>query len=775
MLLKRLVSAAIAAGLLAGNAGPVLARTISASVKAARGATGVPAIGLTSPSLSPAAAAAAPSLEGSLLSIEAAIVSSEAEAPAAAPAAVARRGVGVSRVKAPPKAPSLRETRASAEASRHGGLAAVAGALEGVSADSVAEGGAAEGHSLGLSLERAMTGAAAVKRSAAEVAPELGGFAGLSRNLLEKRSIPKGDSGKKSVLSEEELTSAVDRFKAPSAPNRWRLQAGTALFWTGLAAAAASQLDPAKPFLLILPLVLSPMISVMWMTFAQHGRASPSTRIEASVAESRRLRERAGREIAALADEMGVPVPRRITITDDSQINAQVEGAVPGKYEIRATRGLMEADAGVREAVWRHELAHVENRDTFWSMFGVWLAPLAPMISLVAPVGAGSESILPFLLTTALAAFGFPFISRLQEYRADQRSASSQRDARPFLRFFIREAADERRAAQSLEGRAFAKEPAWTRRLLTWIAWIRQAFKLHPGWETRIARMARLSAPVRTRKPSNSADEEREQAFVPGSVFGWKPIESSPNHGFPPLDWAIRTFLSRKDARFDRGFAAANAERSEADIFLYGERHTDREMIERNMAQLVADMKPGRGAVVLIEGYLGGDLRGSAAVGYLAKAGLDPEALIERGVDVARLVVRGWDEPEAYSRSNHFVLAHHMNLLSLNHLAYGELRGVRYYLEVAKTMLKTFVNWREMRASAIEARNAVLDRALREEIGRAENAGRTVHAIVGSEHLVERPLLVDKPLIGGYRLRAGILEAIGERKYAAGSIPTTDR
>ena len=257
-------------------------------------------------------------------------------------------------------------------------------------------------------------------------------------------------------------------------------------------------------------------------------------------------------------------------------------------------------------------------------------------------------------------------------------------------------------------------------------------------------------------------------------VFGWKPFEKSPGHGFAPFDWFIRRIMSRNDTRFDKGFEESNTtNRKDASVFLYGERHTDADLIARNMKQLAEDIKPGKGALLLTEGYFGPTLFGSEVLWYLEDLGMKREWLDSRGVEIAALEMRGWDEAKPYHDSNHAVLNHHMNLLGLNHLAYGEQRGVGYYFEVAKLAVKTFKNWLVMRRDAIAVRNGVLDRAIEKSLGDAEKAGKTLHAIVGSEHLVQKPLLVDKPVIGGYRLRPELILAMGSRSYAAGSLPVS--
>lgn len=261
---------------------------------------------------------------------------------------------------------------------------------------------------------------------------------------------------------------------------------------------------------------------------------------------------------------------------------------------------------------------------------------------------------------------------------------------------------------------------------------------------------------------------------VPGSIFGWQPIEKSPGHGFPPLDALIRRVLAKKKSGYAKGFELPGAARLEdARIHFYGERHTDGALIAANMKRLAADARPGKPVIVLVEGYTGWSMRGWPAVKYLADRGLEPGDLTEKDIAVGDVEVRGWDVSANYDASKHPLLQHHMDLLALNHLAYGELRGWRYYRAVARAALTALRGFRELWRAAIVARNADLDDAVRRAAADADASGATVHVIAGTDHLMQSPRLAGLPLIGRPSFRKSLREALGGRPFWASQPPNT--
>jgi len=263
---------------------------------------------------------------------------------------------------------------------------------------------------------------------------------------------------------------------------------------------------------------------------------------------------------------------------------------------------------------------------------------------------------------------------------------------------------------------------------------------------------------------------------VPGSIFGWKPFGESPGHGFWPLDALARWYFGREDRRFSKGFEDRGAaRREEARVFFYGEKHSDAKLIAENMALLARDLSRGRsaGALILVEGYIGRDLHGNNAVRFLEVRGLDTSRLAP-GLDLSDIHVRGWEDPMNYSETTRYSLRHHMELLNLNTLMHGEARGLGYYRELLRQAVRTLRVWREMRREVIDGRNKDLDRSLGQALSEAERSGAAVHVIAGAEHLVNRPLLADIPLLGSTRLRRGLRDRLHGLPYWS-SKPTDTR
>ncbi|MDD5301974.1 MAG: hypothetical protein PHS14_02610 [Elusimicrobia bacterium] len=261
---------------------------------------------------------------------------------------------------------------------------------------------------------------------------------------------------------------------------------------------------------------------------------------------------------------------------------------------------------------------------------------------------------------------------------------------------------------------------------------------------------------------------------VPGSIFGWKPIEQSPNHGLPPLDALIRRVLGDKKSAYAKGFELPGAARREdARVYFYGERHTDGELISANMKRLVEDARPGKPVIVLVEGYTGWSLRGWPAVKYLADRGLDPDALNAKGIMSGEVEVRGWDAAGNYDDSKHPLLQQHMDQLELNHLAHGETRGWRYYRDFTRAALTAWRSYRELWRAAIVVRNGDLNNAVAKAGADADASGATVHVIAGTDHLMQNPRLVGWPLIGRPSMRKTLRDALGGRPFWASQPPNT--
>jgi len=248
------------------------------------------------------------------------------------------------------------------------------------------------------------------------------------------------------------------------------------------------------------------------------------------------------------------------------------------------------------------------------------------------------------------------------------------------------------------------------------------------------------SAPELTPSQPHPEDPHGYAAVnVPGSVFGWRPIESSPDHGLPFVDAVVRRALSeRKNPARSEGFELPGAARREdARVYFYGERHTDGGLIAANMKRLTEDARPGGAAIVLVEGYTGWTMRG-------------------------------------YDASKHPLLQHHMELLELNQLAYAPARGWRYYRDFARAAWRAWRGWLAMWRAAIVDRNADLDRAVARAAADAEVSGATVHVIAGSDHLIQNPRLgIFFPRLARPRFRAALAAALGGRPYWVSRPPET--
>lgn len=295
-----------------------------------------------------------------------------------------------------------------------------------------------------------------------------------------------------------------------------------------------------------------------------------------------------------------------------------------------------------------------------------------------------------------------------------------------------------------------------------------------PSVDPAPAPAAATLAPSTPKEVHPEDPDDYASVAVPGSIFGWQPIEKSPGHGFPPLDALIRKVLGEKKSAYAKGFELPGAaKREDARIHFYGERHTDGELIGANMKRLVADARPGKPVIVLVEGYTGWALRGWPALKYLADRGLDPDALAEKDIPGAFVEVRGWETAVHYDDSKHPLLQHHMDQLAMNHLAHGELRGWRYYREMARAALAAWRSYRELWQAAIVVRNGDLNAAVAKAAADADATGATVHVIAGTDHLMQSPRLVGLPLIGRPAFRKSLRDALGGRAFWASQPPNT--
>lgn len=261
------------------------------------------------------------------------------------------------------------------------------------------------------------------------------------------------------------------------------------------------------------------------------------------------------------------------------------------------------------------------------------------------------------------------------------------------------------------------------------------------------------------------------EAVFDGSSGGEKAALPVPGAaGLVPVERALRAYLGRKDPMLRAPFFQDNVggDRSRAKAFVYGEDHSDKELVRRNMARLSEDIVPGRKAILLVEGYPSGaamDLIGKFT--YLKKRGVDTQALTAKGVSLKDDVeLRGWDDPAELAKGETLLRQYVSNLSVLKRLAELESGRPQRYAVLLRHALKTFRQWLATRAVVITRRNASLDRALAATLAEAGREGASVHVIAGSQHLFARPLLSGFPLAGGMRLRPRLRRALSSTAFA---------
>lgn len=287
--------------------------------------------------------------------------------------------------------------------------------------------------------------------------------------------------------------SAVGR--AP-APRPWLDKGKVVLAYGGLTAASLAlnaPFDHVAP--LVVGAVMSPMLSAMGLFF--YGASQSAVPGGPGAAEEARPSGETLALIARLAAEAKVPPPARVKILRGDGVQAQVGMRDADGYEIRVTRAFESLRPEVREAIMRHEFAHERHHDMAWQVAAAFLAPLPVMLGLMGMDGKGALAGLLLAAISAASILLFPASLKRSEYLADQYAASKGDGAGPLARFFIEDSENPARAASALSGTPFASESGWRRRAIS--AWdaLTRTFRAHPSHDRRIARLARLTSPLR--------------------------------------------------------------------------------------------------------------------------------------------------------------------------------------------------------------------------------------------------------------------------------------
>ncbi|MCX5790584.1 MAG: hypothetical protein NTX64_19120 [Elusimicrobia bacterium] len=277
---------------------------------------------------------------------------------------------------------------------------------------------------------------------------------------------------------------------------------------------------------------------------------------------------------------------------------------------------------------------------------------------------------------------------------------------------------------------------------------------------------------------------EARERLINGPADGHKPVldslfdggrpqdpvvEMPAERGIPPIEAGLRAYFNRKDTLLRAAFEKDNVggDRSKADVFVYAEDHSDKALIGHNMDRLYEDIKPGRGAILLIEGYSAAAPMGMLEkIAYLKKKGLDTKGLMDKGVSLKDgIEVRGWDDAAALEKGGAMVREYVGDLAVLKRLAGLQTGRVQKYTNLLRQASKTMKQWLAARNVVITQRNKSLDASLEKALADARATGRSVHVIAGSQHLFERPLMSEVPLAGGMRLRKSLKKELSGGRY----------
>jgi len=282
-----------------------------------------------------------------------------------------------------------------------------------------------------------------------------------------------------------------------SAPRPWLEKGKVILAYGGLTATAVALHAPFEHIgPLVVAAIMAPMLSFMGLFFYS---ATQSAVPGAPLAgEETKSSAETMAMIARLAAEAKVPPPARVKVLPGDKVSAQVGARDAAGYEIRFTQAFESLRPEVKEGILRHEFAHERHYDMPWQIVQIFLAPLAPMIALMAADGKTPLEGALIMAIAATAILLFPTSLQHSEYLADQYAAAKPEGAGPLARFFIEDSENSARAASALSGKAFSSERGFKRRAL--MAWdsLKRAFSAHPSHDRRIARLARLAtSPLR--------------------------------------------------------------------------------------------------------------------------------------------------------------------------------------------------------------------------------------------------------------------------------------
>jgi len=279
--------------------------------------------------------------------------------------------------------------------------------------------------------------------------------------------------------------------RAP-APRPWLEKGKVVLAYGGLTAAAVGLHAPFEHVgPLVVAAIMAPMLSFMGLFF--YGASQSATAGPALEGEAVQPSGESMAMIARLAKEAKVPPPARVKILPGEKVQAQVGARDDAGYEIRFTKAFESLRPEVKEAILRHEFAHERHHDMIWSIVKAFLAPLAPLIALMAADGKTTLEGAAIGAIIAASILLFPAALQRSEYLADQYAASKPEGSGPLARFFVEDDDHPARAASALSGRIYDSESGWKRRALVAWDYLSRSFRAHPSHDRRIARLVRIS------------------------------------------------------------------------------------------------------------------------------------------------------------------------------------------------------------------------------------------------------------------------------------------
>lgn len=280
--------------------------------------------------------------------------------------------------------------------------------------------------------------------------------------------------------------------RAVPAPRVAAARAAQLASWAGLLGLAALAHAPfANTPALIVSVVMGALTGFMLAFFISAaqgdsgwGSPGPAPK-ERPIPEAEKDAARA--RVGELAAEAKLPAPARFTTVDLAIINAQAGGEAKDS-EVVVYGGVLDLPRAQRDAVLRHEIAHVKHGDSKWTAFTYMTAAAPTMVALMSGIAGDSHawSALPILVASL---FLVGESKKRAEFHADQYAAHRAGDVEGMagaLRAIERQEAEDRAIPPATRWEAAHR--AWSDAYRK-VAWV---WASHPSHESRIKRLEAL-------------------------------------------------------------------------------------------------------------------------------------------------------------------------------------------------------------------------------------------------------------------------------------------